>query len=83
MEKAFCKDVHVMAMMAKETAARKDSLPNINYCYAPTREIDNIPLEWFKAAESVLIDYNEEVTCHQVKRLASDAYRQFVMGQSL
>ena len=70
------KDVQMLSMLAKRTISRKDKLPNMDYHFIPNREIDDIPMEWFKAAESVLADIEDDVTLHQVKRLAGDAFRQ-------
>jgi hypothetical protein len=51
--------------------------------FQPQNEIDNIPLEWFKSAEKVLKENKEILNKNTVKFLAADAWRQFVLEQTL
>lgn len=48
-----------------------------HYKYMPNRIIDDIPLEWFKAAELVLLENKGILNVDTVKLLASDAWHQF------
>lgn len=77
------KDVNMLYHLANETINRVDYLPDITYSYVPEKEIDNIPLKWFLAAESVLKQYEVNINFHQVKRLAADAYRQHLLRFNL
>ena len=49
------------------------------YSFLPTKEIDGIPIIWFKASEKVLRENKEILNAHTVKRLAADAYRQSIL----
>lgn len=44
--------------------------------FLPKKPIDNIPLHWFKIAESVLISLDTIVNANTVKLLAADVWRQ-------
>jgi hypothetical protein len=46
------------------------------YSFLPAKEIDEIPIIWFKASEKVLKEHKEILNAHTVARLAADAYRQ-------
>lgn len=46
------------------------------FSFLPAKELDLIPVNWFKAAEKVLKDNQEIVNGYTVIRLAADAYRQ-------
>jgi len=46
------------------------------YFFLPEKEVDGIPIIWFKASEKVLKENNEIINAHKVRRLAADAYRQ-------
>jgi hypothetical protein len=59
-----------------------DNLPNTTYSFIPKKEIDNIPQKWFQAAEIVLKNYEDSINSHQVKRLAADAYRQYILSKA-
>lgn len=48
----------------------------VNFNFLPTKEIDDIPIIWFKAAESVLKEMDGILNINGVKLLAADAYRQ-------
>lgn len=47
-----------------------------NFNFLPNKEVDNIPMIWFKAAESVLLNSGGILNANTVKLLATDAYRQ-------
>ncbi len=46
------------------------------YSFLPAKEVDEIPIIWFKASEKVLKENKEALNAHTVARLAADAYRQ-------
>ncbi len=49
---------------------------NFTYSYLPDKEIDGIPMQWFKASEYVLKKQNGILNKNTVKNLASDAFIQ-------
>jgi hypothetical protein len=49
---------------------------NGTFTFLPIKEINEIPLIWFKASELILKESNDTLNTHSVIRLASDAYRQ-------
>lgn len=49
---------------------------NGTYSFSPSKEVDEIPIIWFKASEKVLKENKETLNAHTVIRLAADAYRQ-------
>lgn len=50
------------------------------YSFLPSKEVDEIPIIWFKAAEKVLKEEKEIINIHTVRRLAADSYRQEILG---
>lgn len=50
-----------------------------NYQFIPQKEIDDIPVDWFKAAEMVLIEQNGIINVNTVKLLGADSFRQFLL----
>lgn len=48
----------------------------VDYRFLPEKEIDGIPLAWFKAAEMSLTGKNRILNKNTVKRLAADSWRQ-------
>lgn len=48
----------------------------IDYKFIPEKEIDGIPIMWFKAAEIVLTREDRILNKNTVKRLAADSWRQ-------
>ena len=50
------------------------------YSYIPSKPVDNIPIEWFKAAERMIIEQNAILNENTVKRVAGDAYRQTLIS---
>lgn len=61
-----------------EAVKKITSTSQINgaFSFIPAKEIDGIPIIWFKAAEKVLKDNKETLNAHTVYRLAADAFRQ-------
>lgn len=53
--------------------------PDIQYNFLPQKNIDNIPMDWFKAAEIVLAECEVLLKNQTVKGLAADAYRQYLL----
>lgn len=49
---------------------------NFTYSYLPDKEIDGIPMQWFKASEYILKEQNGILNKNTVKKLASDAFIQ-------
>jgi hypothetical protein len=57
----------------------KATINNVNgrsYQFLPTRAIDDIPMNWFRAAEEVLSQRKAILNANTVKLLAADAWRQ-------
>lgn len=52
-----------------------------SFNFIPDKEIDNIPLIWFKSAEKVLIENGGILNVNTVKMLAADSYRQHVLDK--
>lgn len=52
-----------------------------DYEYIPAKQVDDIPLDWFKAAEWVLKETQCPLNVNTVKLLAADAYRQKVLNE--
>jgi hypothetical protein len=50
--------------------------------FIPAKEVDEIPMDWFKASEMVLKESKEILNAHTVKRLAADAYRQYKLNNA-
>lgn len=73
------KDAQLLSKLARNTIKVKSKTPDVIFKYTPNRIIDNIPLQWFMAAEYVLLEVQDNVTNHEVRRLAADAYRQNVL----
>lgn len=49
---------------------------NGSFSFLPSKEVDKIPVIWFKAAEKVLKENKSILNKNTVKLLAADAYRQ-------
>lgn len=58
-----------------------NGVPDMDYEFLPTKCIDNIPMEWFKAAEYVLQERGEYLSLNprMVKNVAGWAYRQYLL----
>ena len=68
-------ELHKLAKMVIE-AIDSTNKNEYNYQYIPEKPIDDIPMEWFKAAERVISNENDILNINTVKRLAADAWRQ-------
>lgn len=53
-----------------------------SYSFLPTKEVDKIPLVWFKASEKILKENKGILNANTVKLLAADAYRQNQLDQT-
>ena len=73
------KEIIFLQAIASKIKMNINCLPNISYSYIPEREIDNIPLDWFKAAEWTLREMGSSINPRVVKFYASDAYRQYLL----
>ena len=73
------KDVAKLCTISSMIKQNVGNIPVAEYSFIPEKEIDNIPLEWFKAAEWALRKAGDYVNLNTVKRHASDAYRQYVL----
>ena len=54
---------------------KKSNLEEFSYSFIPSKSIDDIPIEWFKASERVLAKNGAILNPNTVKRLAGDAWR--------
>ena len=52
-----------------------------NYSYLPFKEIDDIPIIWFKATERVLLDSNEQINPQIVRMYAVESYHQYILDK--
>ena len=75
------KDVNLLDQLVKMTSTiiKSFKLNEYSYEYLPSKPIDDIPIEWFKAAERAIIDEKAILNANTVKRLAADAYRQKIL----
>lgn len=55
---------------------------NLSYSYLPDKEIDGIPIQWFKASEYILKMYEGILNKNTVKALASDAFIQNILDNN-
>jgi hypothetical protein len=67
------------SLLVREWVAK--GVPDMDFECLPGKCIDNIPMEWFKAAEYVLLEREEYLSLNacMVKILAGNAYRQSVL----
>ena len=67
------------SLQVREWVAK--GVPDMDFECLPGKCIDNIPMEWFKAAEYVLLEREEYLSLNawNVKNLAGNAYRQSVL----
>ena len=65
------------SLWVKRLVANKT--PDIQYYFLPQKNIDDIPMDWFKAAEIVLAECEVLLNNQTVKVLAADAYRQYLL----
>ncbi len=95
-EPRFCNDTKLREQIEKSLEVKKlyeysvkvmgivDNLPmRDNYDFIPQREIDDIPMKWFKAAEDVLCLSHGIVNKNTVKHLASDAFIQHCLNNKI
>lgn len=69
------------SLWVKRFVANK--IPDIQYNFLPQKNIDNIPIDWFKAAEIVLAECEAPLKKQAVKNLAADAYRQYLLDMRI
>ena len=50
-----------------------------DYSYLPSKEIDGIPMIWFKATERTLIESGELKNSQIIKMYAAEAYHQYIL----
>ncbi|MFT3824225.1 MAG: hypothetical protein QM731_09905 [Chitinophagaceae bacterium] len=76
------KEINVMKKYAQSvTEIIKSKKENDRvYDFIPDRGIDDIPVDWFNAAEMTLIEENGVLNKNTVKLLAADAWRQFTVS---
>jgi hypothetical protein len=60
----------------------KISSLNSSYSFIPDKEIDRIPMEWFKAAEYTLKKHKAILNKNTVKSLAVDAFIQNLLDNN-
>lgn len=67
------------SLQVREWVAK--GVPDMDFKCLPAKSIDNIPMEWFKAAEYVLLEREVYLSLNvrMVKNLAGNAYRQSVL----
>lgn len=75
-----------IAVLSNHAKAVKDIIATNkiegSYSFLPVKEVDNIPLIWFKASEKVLKENKGILNANTVIRLASDAYRQYQLDNA-
>ncbi len=75
------KDVQLLSKIAQETIEiKKMSLFAENLEFIPEKEVDAIPFDWFKAAETVIRKEKYYLNKNSVINVASDAYRQYFLN---
>ena len=73
------KDIDELSTISDRIKEKHNSVPDMDYSFIPEKEIDIIPLDWFKASEYVLRKMGRNINPRLVKRHASDAYIQHVL----
>ncbi len=75
-------DVNELAAMSKKVIQKINSIKTEQYQYRfiPKKTIDDIPIEWFKAAEKIIVEHSSILNVNTVKHLAGDAHRQELIG---
>ena len=92
-EPRICNDIMLKGQIEESVDVRKlqdysaktmdivDNLPmRGNYNFIPPKEIDNIPMKWFMAAEEALCFFDGTVNKNTVKNLALDAFIQYCLS---
>ena len=67
------------SVQTKKIFQSKDFSNNLQN--TPIRNVDNIPIDWFKAAETAIILLNQINDKNSVRYTASIAYREYVLDQ--
>lgn len=75
------KEITYMRNISRKIIKRIGNLPDITYSFVPAKEIDDIPLDWFKAAEWTLCEMGKSINSRVVKFYASDAFRQYILDK--
>jgi hypothetical protein len=78
----FINELWKLAKRTIEKISDKIYIGEYNYKFIPPKNIDNIPIEWFKVAEKVITEEDAILNVNTVKRLAADAYRQQLLQSS-
>lgn len=76
------KDVNTLYITSKRVKVliEEDRL-SYTFNFLPEKEIDNIPMVWFRAAERALIENDGILNLNTVKILAADSYRQHILDK--
>lgn len=66
---------------AKKIKLRVSNNANLggDYSYLPSKEIDGIPMIWFKATERTLFESDELINSQIIKMYAAEAYHQYIL----
>lgn len=72
------KEVYELVEYASSVKAlvNKNDINDFVYKFVPSKTINNIPIEWYKAAEKTIINKEGILNENTVKILAADAWRQ-------
>lgn len=70
--------LYTRSFKVKELILKGEKLEG-SFEYLPLRNVDDIPMDWFKAAEIVIRQRGELLHPRIVKGLAADAYRQHIL----
>ena len=70
-------NLQIRSKVTKDIFRQENFLDNLEY--TPSKEIDNIPINWFKAAETSLKKFNIKCNKQMVINLASTSYREYTL----
>lgn len=73
--------LYTRSLKVKELVLKGEKLEG-SFEYLPQRNVDDIPMDWFKAAEIVIRQRGELLHPRIVKGLAADAYRQHILDKN-
>jgi len=73
---SFVNELALLSYLVIKEIKIGSNINEFDYHFVPPKSIDNIPLEWFKAAERVITNEKAILNLNTVKRLAADAWRQ-------
>ncbi|SHL26521.1 hypothetical protein [Xylanibacter ruminicola] len=76
------KDVENLCKISSFITNNLKDLPKIDYSFVPEKEIDEIPLCWFKSTEWTLMNLGMDINSKAVKFYASDAYRKYIIDKT-